>query len=452
MNTNFAPLAVWLIAAVLVPASVSAQAGRPGMEAPQPTSVRRPYRGLFGGPTDPSAPKSLVFTASVYGAYDDNVLASDTNGGAGNPAFARRGYYSGAQAALDYSLEGDKGSLGASGGTQVRYYQDSGDFVPSYYSTAQGGTRFGQNTSVNAAYRVVYAPSFQMGLFGDPGGIDSPDTPVDLDLYPDLFANSAFRQSATLSLAEKLGRRSSLSFGYTVNNVSVVNTPSRGFSSEAGSAGYQYQATLHTALKLGYAYRTAHYAAAGHRASKVQDIDAGVDYSRALSFSRRTFLSFATGSSILAADRLSVPDSSVRSRFRLTGSVQLRHEMGRTWVSDLSYNRGLIFRENFAAPFFADSVHGSLDGFISRRVDFSGLAQWTRGTLAASSDKANGYRAASAHAQIRYGLNAFLALYARYAYYQHDFNNRTAIDPQLPGTFDRSGYRVGVTAYVPLIR
>lgn len=452
MNKQLAPLGVWLIVAALVPVNAAAQIGSPGAEAPQPASVRRPYRGLFGGPTDPTAPKSLVFTASMYGAYDDNVLANDNTSGVGNPALQRRGYYSGAQAALDYSMQGDLGSFDASGGTQVRYYQDSSDFVPSYFSTVRFETGFGERTSVSGGYRLIYAPSFQMGLFGDPSGIESVDTPVDLDLFPDLFSNSAFRHGANVSIRRKLGRRSAVTLGYLTNRVSVVGDASRNFSSDGASAGYQYQATAHMAVKLGYGYRTAHYAASGHASSKVQDINAGVDYSRALSFSRRTFLTFSTGSAILASDRLSVPDSNVRSRFRLIGSAQLRHEMGRTWLADLSYHRGLIFRDNFAAPFFADGVHGSLDGFITRRVDLSTLAQWTRGTLASSADRANGYRALAAHAQIRYGLNAFLALYARYAYYQHDFDNRIALDSQLPGTFDRSGYRVGVTAYVPLIR
>src|SRR6476619_7367451 len=98
MNSKLAPLGLWLVVAALVPAPVSAQAGRP--EAPQPAAVRRPYRGLFGGPTDPNAPKSLVFTASLYGAYDDNIYANDSASGTGNSALQRRGYYSGAQAGL----------------------------------------------------------------------------------------------------------------------------------------------------------------------------------------------------------------------------------------------------------------------------------------------------------------------------------------------------------------
>jgi hypothetical protein len=452
MNRQLAPLGVWLVVAALMPVTAFAQqAGSPGPEV-APASVRRPYRGLFGGPTDPTAPKSLVFTASIYAAYDDNIFANDNTSSVGNTALQRRGYYSGAQAGLDYSMEGTRGSFGASGGSQVRYYQDSSDFVPSYYSTVRVATRFGQNTSVSAGYRLVYAPSFQMGLFENPTGTDNLDAPVDLDLFPDLFSDSAFRHSANLSITQKLGRRSSLSAGYVMTRLSVVHDASRDFRSEGASAGYQYQATAHLGVHLGYGYRTAHYAAGAHASPKAQDINAGVDYSRALSLSRRTFLTFATGSTILADDRISVPDSSLRSRFRLTGSAELRHEMGRTWIADLAYHRGLIFRDNFAAPFFADGVHGTLDGFITRRVDFSALAQWTHGSLASGAGNANSYRAVAANAQIRYGLNAFLALYARYSYYQHDFNNRTALDPQLPGTFDRSGYRVGVTTYVPLIR
>jgi hypothetical protein len=87
--------ALSLLAALAVPATTSAQSG---------SEARRPYRGLFGGPADPLKRQSLVLTASLFGAYDDNVLAGIRNRDRSNDWRHRRsGFYAGAVSGLQYS-------------------------------------------------------------------------------------------------------------------------------------------------------------------------------------------------------------------------------------------------------------------------------------------------------------------------------------------------------------
>src|SRR5262245_42287365 len=103
MTRHTAPLVACLLAAVLIPADVSAQLI--GENEPPPESMRRPYRGLFGSPGDPQTPQSLILSASLFGAYDDNV-ASGLLEGSNNidPRLQESGTYSGANVGLNYSI------------------------------------------------------------------------------------------------------------------------------------------------------------------------------------------------------------------------------------------------------------------------------------------------------------------------------------------------------------
>ncbi len=116
MSPGFRFITALAVAAVALaaPADLWAQAGDP-----QPASVRRPYRGLFGGPSDSSTPQSLVVTGSVYGAYDDNVLEGLSEGQAPNSWLQQSGTYWGANAGIDYALS-KPGERFSFGGTEHR--------------------------------------------------------------------------------------------------------------------------------------------------------------------------------------------------------------------------------------------------------------------------------------------------------------------------------------------
>ena len=122
MRATHGHLVVWLLGVVLAPAAAHAAGAPPqapvtqGEDQPQPASVRRPYRGIFGAPPDPSSRQALTLNASVFAAYDDDVFAaSDPT----NPVFVggrnSGGYYGGLSAGADYSLSRERVSLGLAG-------------------------------------------------------------------------------------------------------------------------------------------------------------------------------------------------------------------------------------------------------------------------------------------------------------------------------------------------
>jgi hypothetical protein len=181
----------------------------------------------------------------------------------------------------------------------------------------------------------------------------------------------------------------------------------------------------------------------------MHNVNAGVDYSRALSFSRRTSFSFGTGSAIAVSERVTGDEGGRRARAHLTGHAALVHELGRTWTTSLSYTRGFRTRDGLDQLYFSDAVTAHIGGLVNRRLSLAAQASWAN----SSREFGGGNHAGkSASAQATYALGQFLAFYASYVYYQYRFDEQVPLDARLPRALDRQGVRVGVTTSIPLIR
>jgi hypothetical protein len=134
--------------------------------------------------------------------------------------------------------------------------------------------------------------------------------------------------------------------------------------------------------------------------------------------------------------------------FELTGNATLNREIGRTWNANLGYRRGINFNEGFSQPFLSNSVDAGVSGLISSRLHFALTADYAFGTVGVDTD--NHYGSLSANADLQYALARRLALFARYVYYQYDFDQDVAIDPRFVRKFDRSGVRFGLDMFVPV--
>lgn len=464
-------IVLFTIVAVTVPCAVVY--AQPRSDAPEPVSVRRPYRGLFGGPQDPSKPQSLVLTAAVYGAYDDNVLAGLTNSLARNWRLQRSGYYGAAHTGLQYATARSIGrvALDAQTGARVAYYRREDDSqLSSYYQGRLGmGTRLSRSLTFSASQRVAYAPSYSASLVPVGGGlaedafdelVDVVDLPLDaMDPDLELFKVDTFRAYTTAGLSQRFGRHTSLFGRYQYRYVDFRQPDNEGsrvrdYQTHSASVGISHRRRLsaHSALNLGYNIRATDRNSPAGQPRVLHNIDAGVAYSRALSFSRRTSVSFGTGSIIARREPL-ITDGDGRSRTvaRLTGNAHLVHELGRTWSAQLSYQRGMVFREDFADQFyFMDRVSASIGGLVSRRLSLA--AGGTYGTSTRERGGASRHHRLAAMGQATYGLTSYLGLFARYIYYEIDYGAVEGLDPRLPRRLNRQGVRVGLTTTIPLIR
>ena len=106
--------AAWIVATLVATGVASAQTGEV-----QPPEVRRPFRGLFGAPA-PSTGQTLDLTASIFGAYDDNVLADQ--GVATTSNEQQSGWFAGVEAGLVYGRHRQGYNFGAEGNAGVTRY------------------------------------------------------------------------------------------------------------------------------------------------------------------------------------------------------------------------------------------------------------------------------------------------------------------------------------------
>ena len=461
------------LAAPLAPQPARAQAPPPvrGQEQ-QPA---RAFRGLFGGnEADPKSRQALNLSLSFYGAYDDNVLASQSGGAGGSggvgagsglldPRFQRSGGYGGVDGSLSYRRRVSRVIVQTTVGAYSRYYPDLSEMtgVSSYGSL---GIRVvpSARTSFGATGTVMYSPYYAYGMA--PGGIGA--VPGDLVVPRPEFTireQSAVTTMASADFQRRLGPRASLSFDGSFRD---VNFGKGAWSADGGrrlrdqrvGGLFTYSMTRHLNLRLGYHYREGQLGGLFHvgRPIKGHEIDAGVDYRRSLSITRRTQLGFSTGSTILQTPDIygaaGADTGRYRTRYGINGTAYLTREIGRSWTLQADYRRGLYLLEGIDEPFFSDAVNLSLGGYAGPRLRFTSNAAYNRGDSAGYSASNRRFGTYVGQAGLQFALVRSAALYTQFFYFRYRFDDGVPLPPGFGREFSRRGVRLGLNLWVPLLR
>ena len=445
-----APGVVWAQEAGGAP---EAPAGAPIQDPPpDPASVRRPYRGLFDELPDLNATQQLILNGSVYGAYDTNRLAVLAHEQDIDPRLQDSGYYSGATARLTYRVnhQGHRAAIFGSSSAVANYYYSNQSRITPHYSGIVGvSVPLGRATVLSGSYALALNHYYRFVLF--PDGVAEDDTGAEEgDPAYDLVNRVSLQHTGRITLTRQLSSRSSLSMGGTIRYADYLSSDFNSYKNGAAFIQFDRRLTRYATLNLGYAYSVANPRTLGGTSRTYQRINAGVSYGRALSFSRRTSVSFSSGSAITTSQDLSLPDTPNRTRFHAIGTATLDYEIGRTFTANVAYHRRVLFREEFDTPFFTDGVTAGVSGSVNRRLHVSAIARWSLSETEIQGDSQ--HRARSASAQATYAINRFLAGYARYVYYYYRFGEDIPLDPGIPQRLDRQGVRVGLTTSIPLIR
>lgn len=427
-------------------ASVQAHAQPQQQEPQQPQQARRPFRGLFGGDASTTGSgQNLTATGSLVAGYDDNVLG-DQGGGQSRSALQQSGVYSGLQGGLLYSMQTEALTLSLDGGTSARYYPDLQDLIGlDYRAGASLGWRIGR-TTVHAAESFNYAPNFSLQFV-------PPMTPLVPDALPlpaldlggadyQVATRVLLRSQTNVGIVTQVGKSSSLGFSYSYGYAgSQEGEGGPLMRSQSASGRFEQQLTRYAGVRLGYGYREVRTSLSPEITSS-HDIDVGINYGRPLSISRRTTLTFGTGSSVVA--------NHDRTLFRLSGAANLEHEMGRTWTARLGYQRGLRFLDGFADPTYGDSVSATAAGHVSRRVDLSFSAAYSSGQIGLTA-AGSSFGMYVGNAKLQFALSRFLAAYVQGLYYHYDFGDGVRLPSGVSNALDRQGVRIGLTSSVPLL-
>jgi len=234
------------------------------------------------------------------------------------------------------------------------------------------------------------------------------------------------------------------SYSYYANDSYSSALPNGKYDSQFASAGMRYALGKGLGLRAGYGSTFGgFYSAANPLEYRSRTIDAGVDYNKSLSPTRKSTLSFGTGVS-------GVIDTANDTHYYFVGHVTFTHEIGRTWSAYANVDRGVNFYQTLGQPTVGGTASAGLNGMIGRHVDVqSGISYWTGAAVGTNQQV---YDSTSVFASTRVGLNRILAVSASYTYYRYAFNDNVQLVP--PGFVrqtDRQVFQVSLIVWAPLV-
>jgi hypothetical protein len=423
-----------LVVSALIAAPAQAQTPKPRPE--------RPYRGLFGGGVG-NAEQILKLNVSFSSGYDDDVTAGE-QGGPGNPrSDSPASVFSRGAAALSYSLIRTKISFQATGTAATSYVPGAlQNLVTSYSSSFGTSIKASSRTTLSAGMTVsrqplyFYQPTFTQVfdlIFGETVLYDQ--NVLTIKQRRTMTTSSA---GVTHNLTKRLTANASAGYESSETTDHVSDYGSRSLN-----GGLAYAVGKGLSMRAGYGVRNGEYDSPGEapRAIRTQTIDGGVDYNKSLSFSRKTTLSFSSGTSVL--------NDGSQSNFLVTGHVNLGREIGRTWNANAGYYRQVSYSDVVHDPILSDSGTVSVSGLVSHRVQLTaalGLSTGVVGFAVGGNDFRTYYGSISA----QYDLTRHLALSFRYARYRYQFDSGVSLTPGVPSRSDRQMVSASVEFWEPL--
>jgi opacity protein-like surface antigen len=413
----------------------------------QSPAPRRPYKGLFGGASNPNR----QFTAqwSALGVYDDNVSADTTSY---DPRYQVSGTYGLMATGLSFMTRSHNSSLfTTSARATTRYFTDLHEF-----DVLEAGGAIGYSAPMGRAAKVAfsqgfsYQPFYQLNFLSAtlpviaPASDDvvetSPQSPDSRDVP--LTSLDTYQFDGGVNVTRSLGRRSSLGAEFSYRLTKFANS-SRPFFWRQVGAHFSRNLDKYMALRLGYAYGLQQDSAGADLQTTVnQSVDVGVDYGRPISRSRRTHVNFSSGSSIVNYFN--------KQYFVVIGDAGVRRELGQTWNASLSYHRGVQFVEGLTGPLKADSVLTKLTGLISHRFDVSMSAGYSKGQIGLGSADP-GYDTFLVGTGVRYAFARTLSFQAEYQYFMYDFAQGARPPTGVAPSVNRNSIRIGISGWLPLL-
>jgi hypothetical protein len=427
------PRALLALAAMLSGMPLAAQEPRP----------ERPYRGVFGrvGQTE----QLLVATGEIGGGYDSDVFTSGDGASAAlQPRAGIGSSYGAVSGGLSYSLTRPRVSFAASGSSAANvYFRLTDPLVASHAGSVGASFELSRGTRVSGSQSISYQPLDSLGLYpelADPVLGQTP--PVDASFGA--IWESYFHYASDLSLSQALSSKAGVSVSYR-RSLSDFASDDLDMVTHGVMGRFTRNVGRGLDLRLGYGYESGGYETDGLDGQEAtpygHTIEAGVDFNRELSFSRRATLSFGTGSS-------AVKDAG-QTRYYVTGNARLMREVGRTWNATISYDRDVDFVETLREPVFSDSVNFGMGGLIGRRVDFQSNAGFAFGEVGV--EEADDFRSFYASSGLLFALNRHSALGIDYYLNRYSFTDTQVLLPGVPPRLIRHSIRASISLWAPLL-
>ena len=423
--------------------------------APEAFAQSRPgYPAVFGGAENsgPNSGGGLVLSMTVIEAHDDNLLAAA--GGTPLPTTQAAGLYTSAAPQVSFQANNRRLIFNANETSTFCYYPSLAETSTTNHNLGAGlSIKLGRATNLGVNQTVTYAPTYLYSLFTTPTGPTPPQVGEPAAHDPNYQTNLSLPSrtfGTNVNYSHGFNRRLSMTLrGDSARTNFVGHVP--GFSDMSSSDGggrLEYEISRGAKLHAGYTYREASYSSAFR--TKEHDIDAGIDYSRPLSASRRSTVGFSLGPTVMQTPFVIDGNPTASSHFRLMGDAFFEHQFGRSWSARAAYHRGISYVAGLAGPVYNDSASAETTGFLSRRVDLSFSLAYSTGQIASQGASAAGFTMYTADSRLRFALSREFAALIQAIFYDYNFDQRLVIVPGVPSNFTRIGIHGGITVWVPV--
>jgi hypothetical protein len=429
---------VFLLAALSTAGPAFAQAPVPAARS------ERPYRGLFGGGVG-DAEQLLSLGFSLSSGYDDSapgtIAGTDLTAVPLDSTY-KPGWYGQGAVALRYSLSRQKISFGASVSTLGRYSPSDDRTVLKTHVAGVGANILPRpGTEIRLTESVSLQPYLLLTSFPGIG-----DAEVGQVALPTLEYGTDRRhylsETTTALLTQKLSHRTTARATY-LYKVSRFPAGFVDFATQVAGGDVSYNLAKGLALRAGYTLNQGmYYFPDSHvRRLKAENIEGGIEFNRALSFSRRTTLAFQTGTA-------RVTDAG-HATYRLTGLARLGYEVGRTWALSVAYDRSVSFSEIFQQPVFTDGVNAGVNGLITRRVSLRTSVGTGRGEIGVTGP-GRGFNHYTTSAVLGVAVTRNFEVGLEHVYYVYGFQSGVALPEGLAKDLHRQNIKIYGTLWEPL--
>ncbi len=397
--------------------------------ADQPPRI---YRGLFGPDPDVVLTSHPVVELRVATFEARGETLARPGEGIDERSLHEGQFYSGITTGLSYRRKARNATLNGGIGNAFRVYQMTGITTAEHSGFGSMELRASRRTMVRSAVGLLYTPYHQ--ILGLPIGTE-PSPGTDAAVRTD----ASTTLTGGTSVTRQVGRRGLLSAGYD-GRITTYGSGMPGPRSQQAGLTYTREFAKGLAFRVGDGIRVLE---AGNTEPIVaQDIALGIDVNRSLVASKRTTVTFTTGSSIASNE--------TGRQFIFTGSGTLTHRIGRSWETAVTFDRGLQVTDLLPKPFVGNSTGLTLGGFLGRRTSMR-----LRGTYAFGDLDVNGsssrYVSYLGEARVAVALGRHFQLYGEHLYYQHRFPFGVPLPPGVRFRNVQHGTRFGLDIWAPLM-
>jgi hypothetical protein len=419
------------------------------------------FTGLFNG-SDKEQPQTLDLRGSIFGSYDDNVLAQTpgTNGSdltLLDPRFMRPGVGDGFNASVEYGYhrQGTRSEFHITSSGAIQEFASSANPKPLWFPNSSAGVGLSSlltaKTTLSLNAGAGYSPFFQYVPFLKDTVAEGSPAATDYGFAEQSDHVAFFDVSA--GLRSQFTKRSSVSANVTLDDRRLIES---GSSNDLSSRGVQFMfvhsLTRKLAFHVGYNLQQVQYSNLSSKPFVLNGLDIGLGYGDGITFKlgRYTTLNLASGASVAKnGDPVSVLKTGKSTALVVTGSATLNRSIGRTWNASTGYNRGTSYIVGFLQPLTLDTANAGVGGQIVPRLNFTAGVGASRGQNVFGS-AGGSIVTYNASAKLTTAISRYLGVYVQVSDYRYDIPSGFDLGAIVPKVNRRSA-SVGLTTFIPLI-